>query len=387
MGTYGVAAGVEAAAARWATVPLAQLAAPAAELARRGVPLNAAQAYIAKILAGILVTTPECAALWAPDGRPLAEGDVFVSAELGESLARLGAEGAAPFYTGDIAAAATEWVAAGGGILGAEDLAAYAPVEREPVRVAYRGRTVLTNPPPSAGGILIAYALALLDRRAGPPSAVELVDAMEAAQAERTDEFLAGLGEPGFAAEFAASRLGSTTHISVIDAGGMACAVTCTNGEGSGIVVPGTGLHLNNILGEEDLNPQGFFAFPPGRRLPSMMAPTAVVREGGEIELALGSAGSNRIRSAILQTLVGVVDGGLAAGPAVKAPRAHYEAGVVYAEPGIDVAALTAAGRTVKPFRAPNVFFGGVQAVERDPATGRLSGGGDPRRGGAVVKA
>jgi gamma-glutamyltranspeptidase/glutathione hydrolase len=161
--------------------------------------------------------------------------------------------------------------------------------------------------------------------------------------------------------------------------------VTCTNGEGSGIVVPGTGIHLNNIMGEEDLNPLGFHAFPPGRRMPSMMAPTVVLRDGA-VELVVGSAGSNRIRSAILQTVVGVVDRGETAAAAVEAPRVHFEDGVVYAEPGVDADPLRAAGREVVPFRAPNLFFGGVQAVERSP-DGELTGGGDPRRGGAVSAA
>lgn len=390
VGTYGVPAGMEAAAARFGTLPLADLAAPAAALARAGVPLNAAQAYIAKILEGILVSTPECAALWAPAGRVLTEGETWSSPDLAETLLMFGAEGAAPFYTGEIAAAAVAWVAERGGILGAGDLAAYAVADREPVRAAYRGRTVVTNPPPSAGGLLIAYALTLLDRRtdaAHPPAMLDLVAAMEAAQSERTPEFLTGLSETGFAESFFDSRLGSTTHISVVDADGMACSVTCSNGEGSGLVVPGTGIQLNNMLGEGDLNPEGFHRHPPGRRLPSMMAPTAVLRADGEVELVLGSAGSNRIRSAILQVLVGVVDRGLAAGPAVEAPRAHFEDGVVFTEPGFDTEALTTAGYEVQPFRAPNVFFGGVQAVQRDPGTGRLSGGGDPRRGGAVVAA
>jgi gamma-glutamyltranspeptidase/glutathione hydrolase len=162
--------------------------------------------------------------------------------------------------------------------------------------------------------------------------------------------------------------------------------VTCTNGEGCGIVVPGTGIHVNNIMGEEDLNPLGFHAFPPGRRMPSMMAPT-VVQSADGVELVVGSAGSNRIRSAILQTIVGVVDRGLSAGEAIEAPRLHFEDGVVYTEPGIDVDALRAAGREVSPFRAPNVFFGGVQAVERDPRTGALTGAGDPRRGGVAIAA
>jgi gamma-glutamyltranspeptidase/glutathione hydrolase len=159
--------------------------------------------------------------------------------------------------------------------------------------------------------------------------------------------------------------------------------VTCSNGEGAGIVVPGTGVHLNNMLGEQDLNPLGFHQHPPGRRLPSMMAPTMALRDGVP-ELALGSAGSNRIRSAILQTIVRVVDDGVRAGDAVRAPRVHFEDGVVYAEPGIDTAALEAAGRDISRFRDLNLFFGGAQAVERD-AEGRFWGGGDPRRGGAAI--
>ena len=209
---------------------------------------------------------------------------------LADALERLAAEGPAPFYTGDVAAAVCDWVAERGGLLTRADLAAYATVARAPVRVAYRGQTVLTNPPPSAGGILLAYALALLDRAPAPPSVAAIVDAMEAAQAERTPEFLAGLADPGFLERFSASRLGATTHISAVDADGWACAVTCTNGEGCGEVVPGTGIHLNNMMGEQDLSPFGFHAHPPGRRLPSMMAPTMVLGDGGP-RLVLGSAG------------------------------------------------------------------------------------------------
>jgi gamma-glutamyltranspeptidase/glutathione hydrolase len=144
-------------------------------------------------------------------------------------------------------------------------------------------------------------------------------------------------------------------------------------------------VHVNNIMGEADLSPLGFHTAPPGRRMPSMMAPTVVLR-GGEVELVVGSAGSNRIRSALLQTIVGVVDHGLGALDAVGAPRVHFVDGVVYAEPGVPVDALRAEGRTVAPFRARNVFFGGVQAVVRDAAAGALSAAGDPRRGGAVAR-
>ncbi|HXW57992.1 MAG TPA: gamma-glutamyltransferase [Solirubrobacteraceae bacterium] len=385
-GIYGTPAGVCAASARWGTVSLGDLAEPAIELAREGVALNHEQAYVAEILGDLLTSTPECRALWAPHGQVLREGEVLRNPDLADALERLGDEGSEPFYRGDVAAAVSEWLGARGGGLSDRELAGYEAIERRPLEVVYRDREVLTNPPPSAGGTLLAYALALLDRAPAPPAVGEVISAMEAAQDERTPEFVEGLGEEGFLERFLASRLGSTTHISVLDPHGFACSVTCTNGEGSGVVVPGTGLHVNNVMGEEDLNPLGFHRHPPGRRMPSMMAPTIVLRES-EVELVLGSAGSNRIRSALLQTIVGVVDRGLDVREAVQAPRVHYENGVVYHEPGIENEALREhrPQRELVAFHAPNLFFGGVQAVLSEH--GRLSGAGDPRRGGVAVAA
>jgi gamma-glutamyltranspeptidase/glutathione hydrolase len=215
---------------------------------------------------------------------------------------------------------------------------------------------------------------------------VELVTVMERTQALRTPEFLDGLDDPDSLAGFldvGRGPLGSTTHVSVIDGEGSACSVTCSAGSCSGVIVPGTGVHLNNMLGEQDLNPLGFHRFGPGRRLPSMMAPTVVLRDGAP-EVVVGSAGSNRIRSAITQTILRVLDDGLRAEAAVRAPRLHAEDGVVYVEPGIDVEALEASGRTVARFREANLFFGGVQLAERTD-DGDLYGAGDPRRGGAAV--
>jgi gamma-glutamyltranspeptidase/glutathione hydrolase len=380
---YGTPAGICEAARRWGSVALEELAAPAARLAHEGVALNGAQAYVAELLAELLTSTPECAAVWAPHGRVLGEGETFRSGELGTALERLGSEGAEPFYSGDLARAVCEWLRERGGSLRPDDLAGYQAIAREPVRLGYRDRVILTNPPPAAGGTLLAYALGLLDRLPSPPSLGGILEAMRAAQSERSAEFLDGLAEEGFLARFMGSRLGSTTHISVIDGAGLACSVTCTNGECSGVIVPGTGIHLNNMMGEEDLNPLGFHLHPARRRLPSMMAPTLVTR-AGEVELVLGSAGSNRIRSALLQTILGVVDGGLGVREAVEAPRVHFENGVVFAEPGIALAELPDATETVR-FGARNLFFGGVQAALR--RDGRLSAAGDPRRGGAAVRA
>jgi gamma-glutamyltranspeptidase/glutathione hydrolase len=385
VGVPGVPAGMATALERWGTADLADLVAPAARLAVEGVTLNAEQAFIAFILSPIMRSTPECAALWAPGGRLLQEGDVFRNEELAGTLERLGRDGAAPFYEGEIAEALSDWVLERGGLLTRADLAGYEVVPRGPARVPYRDRQVLTNPPPSAGGILLAYALGRLHRDApSPPRLAHVLDAMVAAHAERTPEFTARLDETGFLHRFLGSRLGATTHISVLDAGGMAASVTCTNGEGSGVLVPGTGIHLNNIMGEEDLSPIGFHRDPPGRHMPSMMAPTVVLNDGA-VELVLGSAGSNRIRSALLQTIVGAVDHGLDARSAVEAPRLHVEAGHLYVEPGVPIEELDRMRYEIVRFRSRNVFFGGVQAIRRDPETGEVTGAGDPRRGGVAL--
>jgi gamma-glutamyltranspeptidase / glutathione hydrolase len=397
-GAPGTAAGLARALERFGSVPLGDLVGPGVRLAREGAPVNAEQAYILDILAPIHERLPGTRELYAPGGARLREGDVFRFAELAEALERFGAEGAAPFYRGEVAAAISDFVLAGGGTLGPKDLASYAPVERTPIRTPFRGAEVLTNPPPSSGGILIAYSLGLLERlgeRSGPE---QLVAAMDAANRLRGTEFAAALYEEGMEASTldprgldlaAADLLGSTTHISVLDGDGMCASVTCSNGSGSGVLAPGTGVILNNMLGEEDLNPLGFHRIEPGRRVPSMMAPTVVLRDG-EVVLGVGSAGSNRIRSAILQTVVRAVEQGMPVAAAVAAPRLHFEQGLLQAEPGIDeeaLARLEARGIPVARRPAINLFFGGVQAVARDPGTGALSGGGDPRRGGAVAAA
>ena len=413
-GVPGTPAGLDEALRRFGSVARGEVVKAAVGHARGGVEVNPEQAFIFHILEPILTDTEEGRAIYAPNGRILRQGEVFRFPDLGDALERFGAEGPEPFYRGDIARRVSEWVVERGGTLGFADLAAYEPVAREPVRARFRGREVLTNPPPSSGGILIAFCLDLLERL-GTTAVDELVGAMEAAQAERTDEFVDGLYEEGFAERFLSSprldaaagrlrerlqaaraparkpgdALGSTTHITAVDGEGRCASVTCSNGTGSGLLVPRTGIHVNNMLGEEDLNPLGFHRHPPGRRMPSMMSPTVILRDG-ELEAGLGSGGSNRIRSAILQTILRLVVEGMDVADAVVAPRLHFEAGVVQAEPGIDeegLRSLEARGLGVARWRELNLFFGGVHAVSRDPQTGELRGGGDPRRGGAVAVA
>ncbi len=417
-GVPGNPAGLEHVHRRFGSVPLERLAAPGIELGREGVRLTSAAEYFHEILDPILVSTPECSALYRPDGRQLVEGDTFRFPEMSDALERFAAEGAEPFYRGDVAQAICDWIRKRGGTLGMDDMEAYEPIERRPVTAHFRGYDVLTNPPPSSGGILIGYSLGLLQRLGDRSGVAEIVAATEAANARRSDDFHEGLHDHEYVKRFLATeldalaeriragdwvgghggaggpqtpadRLGSTTHIAVIDSDGNCASVTCSNGTGSGIVVPGTGVHVNNMLGEEDLNPHGFHRIPPGRRVSSMMSPTLALRDG-EVVLGLGSAGSNRIRSAILQTVVRVLEQGMDAGDAVRAGRLHFEAGIVQAEPEVDEVGLTDLERRGVPvvrWKRQNLYFGGVQAAVRDAVTGELSGGGDPRRGGAVALA
>jgi gamma-glutamyltranspeptidase/glutathione hydrolase len=179
-----------------------------------------------------------------------------------------------------------------------------------------------------------------------------------------------------------------TTHISVADRQGNIASLTASNGEGCGYVLPGTGIMLNNMLGEEDLNYGGFHRWPEGARLASMMSPALAELADGT-RLALGTGGSNRIRSAMTQVLVNLLDFGLPPEQAVQAPRMHLEGEMLSIEPGFDeatLAALIAAAPRHHLWPEKNLFFGGVHTVSIRPG-GLFDGAGDPRRGGTVAYA
>jgi gamma-glutamyltranspeptidase/glutathione hydrolase len=411
-GVPGTGAGLWELARRFGTMPFGDLAAPAVADAREGVRVTPEQAYVFSILEPILCRYPETAELYCPEGHLLTAGDFFRFPALGDALERIAQDGLGELYGGELCERICDWVGERGGFLSPADFAAYEVIERAPVEVAYRGRRVLTNPPPSSGGVLIAFALELLQRWGDPPALDDpnglalLAEVMAEASGVREGDFHDRLYEQGFAEAFlggphvahastriasglashAGGQLGSTTHISVLDAEGNAASITSSNGSGSGVLPPGTGVHLNNMLGEEDLNPRGFHLHEPGTRVTSMMAPTLVLRDG-DIELAVGSAGSNRLRSAILQVIRYVVDYGMDVAEAVRMGRMHFEAGTVQVEPGFGDAVdeLERRGYPVVRWKGINLFFGGAQAARRDPATGELSGAGDPRRGGVAV--
>jgi gamma-glutamyltranspeptidase / glutathione hydrolase len=290
-----------------------------------------------------------------------------------------------------------------------EDLAAYRVAWRRPVRARFRGYEVVSNPPPSSGGILIAYGLVLLEHSShGGPGSAEAIASLAEVMREQTrvrdGSFtsalhrggLAGrlLSESGIAAGLArieASLPGATepapagtTHVSAVDSAGNAASLSSSTGSGSGVIVPGTGIHLNNMLGEYDLVAGG--PATPGRRLTSMMAPTVVVGDEGP-RLVVGSAGSVRLRGAIMQVIANVVEHGLGVAEAIDFPRVHVDEPHVHCEGGFDEAVLArveAAGYDVVRWRRRNLFFGGANAVEVLPG-GTLAAAGDARRGGAGV--
>ena len=176
-----------------------------------------------------------------------------------------------------------------------------------------------------------------------------------------------------------------TTHISIVDEEGDLAGVTLSNGEGCGHVLPGSGIMLNNMLGEEDINPGGFQKWAPGTRMASMMAPTLIERDGARA--VLGSGGSNRIRSAILQVLTNLVDFGMTAEEAVNAPRIHVEGDLLSVEDGFtsdEEHALAGSGLRTDRWSERNLFFGGVHLVSQNESG--LNAIGDPRRGGVGIR-
>ena len=379
---------------RLGRLPLAAVLAPAVRLAREGVRLNGRQAYFMDLLRPILTLTERGRTLYAPGGKLLGEGEQLRNPELANYLETLPTDGDRAFYEGEIAERIDREMREGHGLLTRADLAACRVIEREPLRADYRGHTLLTNPPPSLGGSLLALSLQLLERAeerpAGPGDAAHLralVRVMQEVEALRARGLLAAdalerLPESERERIHGRLRLSSrgTTHLSACDGSGNAASMTTSNGEGSGYLAPGTGIHLNNMMGEDDLHPGGFHASPPGQRVASMMSPSLLLR-GDELRAVLGSGGSKRIRTALLQVISGLVDFDLDLRQAVEQPRVHWDGEAVQVEPGLPpgaVATLSSLG-PINAWSRTDVYFGGVHAVSPDG-----QGAGDPRRGGAV---
>jgi len=390
------------------TMPMRELIQPAISLAKEGVIVNAFQAYIFEIVHPILMATPASRAIYCSQNseRLLTEGELHQQTQLADCLEALSFEGESLFYQGEIAQLIMQASEHNGGHLSFNDLSGYQIKKLAPLNLHYRDTTILTNPPPSSGGILIAFALKLLEEinlKHVDFGSVQHLDALAHVMAltnkVRLDEHFSDtiqqagrhLLDPDFLSLYKqqiykrAQVTRGTTHISVVDRQGNMASLTTSNGEGCGHILNGTGIMLNNMLGEEDLNPRGFHQWTCNQRMTSMMAPTLAFSSHGQ-RIALGSGGSNRLRTAILQVLVNLTDFGMSLDQAVNSPRIHFENDLLSIEKGFDHSQIELLCRHYKNnarWKERNLFFGGTHSVMEHQ--GRFSGIGDPRRGGTAI--
>lgn len=366
----GALAGLELAQRRFGSQPLAELMAPAVKRCRAGLEVSEQVAHVYRMLWPIIERDDVLASSFSPTLRPPEPGAAVANPALAHTLAEFGRLGRVPDRVWQSLVA--DFGRERGGLISMDDVRAYAPAVRAPLAIELGDWKVLTSP--AAGGRLVEVILRAL--AGGTPSANEAEEVVRFAQASAS----------GHREREHVITPGSTTHVSVLDASGGVCAVTLTNGEGCGHLIGDTGIQLNNFLGEEDLNPHGFHRHPPGSRIPTMLAPSVALRNGAPA-LALGSGGSNRIRTAVGQVLYRIAALGMSLEDAVRAPRAHAEANTVWIEKeGISdsAAAISALGQAfevVHEFEQRHFFFGGVHAVAVEP-DGRRVGLGDSRRGG-----
>jgi gamma-glutamyltranspeptidase / glutathione hydrolase len=407
--TPGAVAGLFEVHRQYGRLPMTAVAAPAIEAARTGVEINAQARYQMQILSPILLATEAGRSIYAPGGRLAEVGERIKMPHFADLLDYLARNGPEEFYLGEIAHRVARDCRDGGGYLDSEDFSSYRVHQRRPLSAAYREFTLDTMPSPNTGGGLLAFILGLLATVPLRPSDYgkrhhleSLLVAMQiTAEARRDAGSPAAAGPAAIHEQIAPkvpeqyrnlfhnriSRPGNTVHISSADAEYNLASVTTSAGEGCGYFLPGTDVMLNNMLGEEDLLPQGFNRWRPGIRLGSMMAPSLLTRRGKPV-MALGSAGSNRIRSAIVQTIMHHADFKLGYDDSVNRSRIHWEQGHLDVEPGFDRRVLESL--PLKPneklvwWKDQNMYFGGVQAVFVDEEGG-LHGAADRRRTGAVA--
>ncbi len=378
------------------SLPMDELIKPAFRYASEGIYISKIQADFLKLLTPIFTSTKSSRDLYTKDGNLIDEKHLFKNHEYADFLKEFAKKGSDLFYKGEIAKTLENLCKKHNGLLNKEILQNYKVSKKAPLKFKFNEYDIYTNPPPSSGGILTAFSLLLLQgEKIGELRSQKYIEELVEVQKvtsdfrkEYIDEFLHTnnlrdiLRNDKLLDSFKDSfkkRInlwGNTTHISVIDSFGNAASATTTNGEGCGHILPNTGIMLNNMLGEEDLNPHGFFKWQSGIRLPSMMAPTGVFKDG-KMLLMLGSAGSNRIRSALLQTILNYIHFKLSVQDAINEPRVHFENNTIFTEPPLKVDLKNMSKvYELKEFDELNLFFGGVQAVSGD-----MEGGADPRRG------
>lgn len=347
----GVPAGLGEVHRRWGRLPWDEVVAPAAGLARTGVLMPAAHARTLESCATALAYG-DGAATYQPGGRLLQSDELLFHSGLATAMDALASDGPEVFYTGEYAKLLVATVREAGGAIGPADLAAYR-VESVPVEHA------------SLAGYRV-HARRDLNRTVDTISALP-ADLSRPHRAPAVADALVNRGQ---------QRLGDTTNVSVVDTEGNACVITTTLGLGAGVWLPGLGINLNSMLGEGELLSEELV---PGQRMSSYMCPLVVTDPDGELVVAAGSAGASRIRTALVDTLLGVLVDGLSVPEAIARPRFHAVEDTVHAEAGCppgDLAALAEAGWQVVEWPDINHYFGGVTAV------GRSGAAGDPRRGG-----
>lgn len=383
----GFMPGIEAVHGELASLPMTDLIGPAVLLAKGGVTVTPFQAYLFDVVTPILTWTPQARAIFAPGGDLLRAGERLTNPALGEALRMIAQGRQAP-----IAQAMVEECKTYRGHLRAADFDRYRVVERRPVELAIGDVTIWLNPPPAVGGMLAGAMLADYAAAPGPRSAVNCARAIARIDGAWRRDGAAIAKMLGHCGEQPAGGPGTgnlavrgTTHISVIDGEGRAASATVTNGEGNGRILGDFGFMLNNMLGEADLNPDGFHNWRPGARLSSMMAPTLARLADGTL-VALGSGGSNRIRTAIFQVLAARLLDGKSPADAVAAPRLHLEEGRLDIEAAgewEEKDALLESFPGAKAWPERSLYFGGVHWAEAGP--GGYAGAGDPRRDGAFL--
>lgn len=351
---------------RFGRLPISDVVEPSVRLAATGARIDRSQAYILELIEAIVRHTDSAQRVYAPTGELLRDGDVLTDIELADFLQRV-ADGRIRSLTSPGFAEPLMHMAQQGCAITAQDLIDYTALWREPLTADNAGWQLVTNPPPAFGGQIVARTFAEV-RNASP---VELTRTLARVTGEVKDAPAATLG---------------TTHISIVDADGLIVAMTTTNGAGGGVIVPGIGVHLNNMMGEDDLLPAGRDSVIPGERLRSMIAPTILSSPDGVVT-ALGSGGSARIRTAIATVISRIQLLGNDLGAAISAPRAHLaDDGTVQAEGGMtpeDVADLRAIF-DVNTWDTTDFYFGGVNAVQRHP-DGSVTAAADHRRNGSVA--
>jgi gamma-glutamyltranspeptidase/glutathione hydrolase len=359
---------------------------PAINYASEGIALASVQAYICSVCREFCTFTSEGREIFAPKGRMLTAGEIIHNRKCGSFLEKLGQnleEGISFYYD-----AMEKTIKNKDCSISMEEVRSYKVEETEPISVDYHGRNILLCPPPSAGGLLIAHALNIMkdkNIRSMKHNSLEhielLIQTLRNCSSVRTKSFYSNLKKPGFWETFLGKPnvFGNTTHVSVIDKEGNAASITSSNGTNSGIIIKDTGILMNNFVGEPDLIPYKNL-YKPGERMASMMCPTMIFGSNG-LETALGSGGSERIRSAIMQVVSNLIDFNMQPQQATDASRIHYD-NLLRLEPGIEKKVLEVLAKKyeMKFYKQKEYYFGGVHIATPE------TGAGDHRRDGSVAR-